>query len=274
MKYLLLLLICISVGAEELLVTPKPDKGVFIDEKFSPPKKNSRIRPSKNMNWEILKGEYVGSPKDTTLTKLQSLMYFWTPNPHNGFVMKFHFKFQKNNANAEFHLGRHYAKLRIKGNQLEFCREEQINGKTERITQDLGIKISPNRWNQFHIETYKNRYAIKINDHKTIFTESISNSPEIYGGLRIIGTGTEKFYLDNIVQKAIMGPTTNLEDKIANYTRVGPKRSENNTSTLAHSAPVQPKGEDKKEEIKTPTPSVSPTSKPIKVNKTDKLIHI
>ena len=272
MKYLLVLLICFSLGAEELLVSPKTGKGAYIDEKFSPTTNNGRIRPPQNMHWEVIKGEYVGAPKDSSTTKPQALMYFWTPNPYNGFLMQFNFKFQKNKADVEFHLGRHYAKLRIKGDNLEFCREEMINGKINRITQDLGIKIIPNKWNRFHIEAYQNRYAIKINDHKTIFTESLSDSPEIYGGLRITGTGTEKLYLDNIVQKAITGPTSDLENKIASYNRVGPTRSEDINTALAKSTPAQPKVEIKKD--KTPTRSARPASEPIKPIKNDKLIYI
>ena len=272
MKYLLALMICLSLGAEELLVSPKTGKVAFIDEQFSPSTNNGRIRPPKNMNWEVINGEYVGTPKDNATTKPQALMYLWTPNPYNGFLMQFDFKFKNNKADVEFHLGRHYVKIRIKGDHLEFCREEMINGKIERITQDLGIKIIPNRWNKFHIETYQNRYVIKINKEKAIFTESIGSEQEKFGGLRITGTGTEKFYLDNLVQKAITGPTSELENKIVRYKRIGPKRSEGVNSILAQANPNQSKVEIKKDKQSTPTAS-SP-SKPIKVTKNDKLIFI
>jgi len=270
MKHLLVILICIlaPASAEELLVTPK---GTYMDERFDSTTFNNRIRPPKNMNWQVISSELVGTPKEQSSTKAQSLMAFWTQNPYNGLILEFSFKFDQKPNFFELHLGRNYTKIYFKNGSLRFRRDENINGKIKSIDHEIAKQLATNRWNKIRIESINNQYLIKLNKSTPIFTKSIGSQPEIFGGFKITGLGVNKLYLDNIVLKSVKGPSSNLNDKINSYTRLGPASSDKSSPAIAKSAPPKPDTQRQKKVDQTPSSAVQ---KSIKVNKTDKLIHI
>ena len=249
MKPLLAMLICIlsSASAEELLVIPK---GTYMDERFDSPTVNNRIRPPKNMNWQVVGTEYVGSPKDLKSTKAQSLISFWTQNPHNGLILEFDFKFDQKPEFFEFHLGRNYTKIYFKNGSLRFRRDENIDGKIKSIDHEIAKQLATNRWNKIRIESINNQYLIKVNKSTPIFTKSIGDKPEIFGGFKITGLGVKKFYLDNILLQNVKGPTAGIENKISSYIRLGSSQTKEKKNTLTQSTSLN-----KKKFISTEKPS-------------------
>mgnify|MGYP000008534143 CR=1 FL=1 len=270
MKPLLAMLICIlsSASAEELLVIPK---GTYMDERFDSPTVNNRIRPPKNMNWQVIGTEYVGTPKEQSSAKAQSLMAFWTQNPHNGLLLEFSFKFDQKPEFFEFHLGRNYTKIYFKNGSLRFRRDENIDGKIKSIDHEIAKQLATNRWNKIRIESINNQYLIKVNKSTPIFTKSIGDKPEIFGGFKITGLGVNKLYLDNIVLKSVKGPSSNLNEKINSYTHLGSASSNKPASAIAKSTPPKSQTPVQKKIEQAPNAS-APKAK--KVVKTDKLIYI
>ncbi|WDE96898.1 hypothetical protein PQO03_02855 [Lentisphaera profundi] len=267
MKYLFALVICllIPLSAEELLVTPKAD---YMNESFDHESINNRIRPPKTMNWSVIKGEYIGSPKDVSSTKVQHLLSFWTPNPHNGLLLEFAFKFDVTPEFFEFHLGRNYAKVYFENGSLHFRRDENINGKIKSIDHEIAKQLNTFRWNKIRIESINNQYLIKINNSTPLFLKSIGENPEIYGGFKITGSGINKIYLDKVVLKSVKGPTNNLNEKISAYTRLDSTRSEAGKNTIVQSTSPQKQIKTEKEALKK---QASPSPK---TTKSRKLIYI
>lgn len=265
MKYLLVILICILVPAraEELLVTPK---STYMDEGFDAPTVNNRIRPPKNMHWQVIGTEYVGTPKEQSSTKAQSLMAFWTPNPHNGLLLEFDFKFDQKPDFFEFHLGRNYAKIYFKNDSLRFRRDELINGKIKSLDHVIAKQLATNQWNKIRIESHHNQYLIRLNKITPLFVKSNGENPEVYGGFKVTGLGVKKFYLDNILLQNVKGPTAGIENKISSYIRLGSSQTKEKKSSL-----TQAKSSSEKEAGET---QKKPEQKPLKPIKADKFIYI